>query len=172
MIWTRHRIVGALAAAGTLSVAALATASATTRYEGKVRNAGPVSFRVSSGSVKRFQASMTVSCVSVAPARSAIEIYVIAPDASAKLGRNSQFTFKLNKPKQQFRDKSGKVLQTLYSVKATVEGKVPGRSASGTAKVSYNKFWAAYNPGTGYYVFTSASCFSGKAKTPWTARRK
>ena len=172
MIWTRHRIAGALAAAGTLSVAALAPAATTTRYEGKVRNAGPVSFRVSNGSVKRFQASMTVSCISSAPARSATEIYVIAPDASAKLGRNNQFTLKLDKPKQQFRDKSGKIIQTLYAVKATVEGKVPGRSAAGTAKVSYNKYWTAYNPGTGFYVLTIAACFSGKAKTPWAAGRK
>jgi hypothetical protein len=39
---------------------------------------------------------------------------------------------------------------TFASVKATVQGKVPSRSASGTVRVTYNKFWTAYDPATGF----------------------
>ena len=160
----------ALAAAGALSVAAVAPAATTARYEGKTKAGGPVSFRLSNGSVKRFQASVSVVCVSAAPARTASEVYVVAPDRSAKLGRKHQFTIMVRKPKQQFQDETGKVIQTLYSVKATVEGKVPARSAAGTVKVSYNKYWNAYDPATGSFKLTIAACFGGR--TSWTAKQK
>ncbi len=128
-----------------------------------------MSFRVGGDTVKRFQASVTVTCISVAPTRSDTEIYVVAPAASAKLSRTDRFTLKLDLPKQQFTDSTGKVIETLYSVKASVEGRVPGHSAQGTVKVSYNKYWTAYDPSSGFYVLTPASCFSGKTKVPWHA---
>ena len=56
-------------------------------------------------------------------------------------------------------------------MKATVKGDVSAQSANGTVKVTYNKYWTAYNPGTGYYTLTIASCFSGKAPVKWTAKR-
>jgi hypothetical protein len=90
----------------------------------------------------------------------------------AKLDGKSRFTVKLNKPKEQFKDQTGKVIATLYSVKATVQGRLSGRSASGTVKVTYNKFWTAYNPVTGFYQLTLAACFSGKTATPWAATRQ
>lgn len=173
MNWTRIpriRLIFALVALGALSIAALALA-ATTKYEGKVKHAGPVSFRVGHGSVKRFQASMNVSCVSAAPPRSDVEVYVVAPGKSAKLGKGGRFAMNVKLPKQQFRDKTGHIIQTLYSVKTSVKGNVRAHSADGTVKVSYNKYWTAYNPGTGYYVLTIASCFSGKAPVRWTAKR-
>jgi hypothetical protein len=52
--------------------------AATSRYAGKVKNGGPVSFQVSGSSLKRLQASVSVSCVSVAPARSGIDIHIVA----------------------------------------------------------------------------------------------
>lgn len=147
-------------------------AAAAAKYEGRVKGAGPLSFRLGNDTVRRFQASVTVTCISVTPARSETEVYVVAPTSAAKLTRTDRFDLKVDLPKQQFTDSSGKVIETLYSVKASVEGRVPGKSASGTLKVSYNKYWTAYNPSTGFYALTPASCFSGQAKIPWNASRK
>jgi hypothetical protein len=107
---------------------------------------GAVSFRLGSGAVKRVQASVTMTCISAAPTRSDIEIYIVAPSATAKSSRTGRFSFKLALPKQQFTDSDGQVTETLYSVKASVEGRIPGHSSSGTVKVSYNKYWTAYDP--------------------------
>jgi hypothetical protein len=144
-------------------------AAAGAKYEGSVTGGGPLSFRLAGEKVKRFQASVTVTCISVAPARSDIEAYVVAPSAVAPVNRSGRFSLKLELPKQQLTDESGEIVDTLYSVKASVEGKLHGHSASGTVKVSYNKYWTAYDPVTGYYVLTIASCFSGKTKIPWHA---
>ena len=171
MIRARHTLVPALVLLGALMATALALAAAGTSYKGKTKDGGPVSFGLAGGSVSRFQASVSVSCVSAAPARSEARVYVVAAERPARLATGSRFTVKLNKPKEQFTDQTGKVIATLYSVKATVKGKVAGRSASGTVKVSYNTFWTAYNPATGFYQLTLASCFSGKTEMPWTAKR-
>lgn len=161
-----NRFLPVLAALGVLSGAALASAATTQRYTGKVKGAGHVSFQLLNGKVQRFQASMTLICVSVAPVRSSTDVYVIAQDGSAKLDHKGQFSFKINLPKQQFKDKNGKIIATFYSVKASVKGKVSGRSASGTAKVTYNK--NALSGGTIVVV----SCTSGKTDITWAAKRK
>lgn len=164
-LWIPSALVFALVA-----LAAPAAAAAGAKYEGSVTGGGPLSFRLGNDKVKRFQASVTVTCISAAPVRSDIEVYVVAPAATAALTRSGRFSLRLELPKQQLTDESGEVVETLYSVKASVEGKVSGRSAAGTVKVSYNKYWTAYDPSTGFYTLTIASCFSGKARIPWHAR--
>lgn len=166
----RRRSARTLLIAGIALLALCASAfAASAKYTGSVTGGGAVSFRLGGDTVKRFQASVTVTCVSVAPARSDTEIYVVAPSASAELSRTDRFALKLDLPKQQFTDSTGEVIETLYAVKASVEGRVPGHSSSGTVKVSYNKYWTAYDPSTGFFVLTPVSCFSGKTKVPWHA---
>ena len=75
----------------------------------------------------------------MAPARSDTEVYVVAPSAAARLTHSGRFSLKLDLPKQPLTDERGEVQETLYSVKASVEGKLHGDSANGTLKVSYNK---------------------------------
>ena len=65
-VCARTRVAAAFTAAAALAVTGLAPAATTKRYTGKVRNAGPVTFALSGASVKRFQASMNMSCVSAA----------------------------------------------------------------------------------------------------------
>lgn len=154
-----------LAVAALVSGAVIA-AAATQGYKGKVKGAGPVSFQLRDGKVKRFQASMTVSCVSVAAGLAKTEVYVIAPAGSAKLDRKGKFKLKVDLPKQQFVDEKGNVIATLYSVKADVNGKLSGRKAEGTAKVTYNR-----NQMSGS-TFVVVSCTSGKTPIQWTAKRK
>lgn len=155
----------AVAALAALSGAVIA-ASPTQDYKGKVKGAGPVSFQLRQGKVKRFQASMTVSCVSaVAPGLAKTQTYVIAPAGSARVDRKGGFTLKVDLPKQQFADETGKVIATLYSVKANVKGKLSGRNALGTAKVSYNR-----NQLSGSTIVIVA-CTSGKTPIKWTAKR-
>jgi hypothetical protein len=172
VIRTSHRLLASLVLAGVLSATALAPAATNPGYHGKTKDGGPVSFRLTGGAVERFQASVSTSCISAAPARSETSLYVVASAKPVKLDRKSRFTVNLNRPKEQFKDQTGKVIATLYSVKASVQGRVAGHSASGTVKVTYNKFWTAYDPSTGFYQLTLASCFSGHAATPWTAKRK
>lgn len=148
-----------------LSVSAIAVAG-TQSYRGKVKGAGAVSFQLRAGKVGRFRASMTVSCVSATSGFARTEVYVIAPSGSAKLDRNGRFKFKVHLPKQQFVDAKGKVIATLYSVRAEVTGKVTGRNAEGTAKVTYNR-----NRLAGLAIVVVA-CTSGKPPIKWTARRK
>ena len=156
----------AIASLVVLCAAGIASASGTQRFKGKVHGGGPVTFQLSSGKVKRFQASMTVSCVSLASASGGLEDYVIAPAAPAKVDRHGRFKFKLYLPKQQFADDSGKILATLYSVRAEVKGTVTGRLAKGTAKVSYNR-----NELSGSTIVIVA-CASGKTPTKWSATRQ
>lgn len=161
----KHSRLAAGLIAGALVVAAAAPAASTQRYSGKVKNAGTLAFRVSGAKVKRFQASMNASCVSVAGARGKVEVYVLAPSGSAKVSRAGKFSFTVNLPKQQFKDKSGQVIATLYSVKGTVKGTLSGRSAAGTVKVTYNRYWLSG------MTFVPAACTSGKTPLEWTARR-
>jgi len=168
----RRRLAAVSVIAAALALAAAAPAATSVRFKGRTKDGGPVSFRLGNGSVSRFQASVSVTCVSAAPARAESEIYLVAPDRSAKLGHNGRFTLKLDRPKQQFQGETGKVIRTLYSVKATVAGNVPGHSAAGTVNVTYSTFWNAYNPATGFSQLTLASGSSGKAKIRWTAAQQ
>lgn len=149
-----------------MALAGVAMAAAATRsYKGKVKGAGSVSFQLRDGKVRRFQASMTVGCVAVAPGLAKTEVYVIAPTGSAKLNSKGRFEFKVSLPKQQFRDESGNIIATLYAVKADVTGKLAGSSATGTAKVTYNRNQLAGS------TIVVVSCTSGKVPIKWTARR-
>ncbi len=106
--------------------------------------------------------------MSVVPTRSAIEIYIVAPTQAAAIGRGGKFTATFKTQKQRMYA-NGKQVDTLYSVKATVDGTIHGKAASGTVKVTYNKNWMAYDPGPGYSRLTIAAC---SAKTTWSAARK
>jgi hypothetical protein len=160
------------AAALVANAAALAPAgpagAATTRFTGKTSHGGAVSFRVSGGAVSRFQATLSITCISAAPASSRSTIYVVAPAAPARLSRRGAFSFSFKRAKEQFRVPV-KVRQTLYAVRGTGRGTVSGRRASGTVKATYNVNWLAYNPATGFSTLTIAACFS--STTAWTARR-
>lgn len=156
----------ALAAAALLAGAA--PGAAATRFTGKTRNGGAVSFRVSGGAVSRFRATLSITCVSAAPARTASTIYVVAPQGALRLSRGGAFAFSFKRAKEQFGEPGKGVLQTLYAVRGTGRGSVSGRRASGTVKATYNINWLAYNPATGFSTLTVAACFS--AKTAWTAR--
>ena len=172
VIRRRLRAVSALTAFSVLAVAALGLAASAAKYQGKTKGGGAVSFQVAGGSVRRFQASVSVSCISAASSRSETSIYVVAPEKPGRLDGRSRFTLTVNKPKEQFKDATGKIIATLYSVKATVQGRAAGRSASGTVKVTYNTYWMAYNPATGFSQLALAACFSGKTAIPWTAKQK
>lgn len=163
----RPSAAAALAAAALLASAV--PAAAATRFAGKTRNGGAVSFRVSGGAVSRFQATLSITCVSAAPARSASTIYVVAPAAPSRVSRRGTFSFSFKRAKEQFRTPKTGILQTLYAVRGTGRGTVAGRRASGTVKVTYNLNWLAYNPATGFSTLTIAACFS--ATNAWTARQ-
>lgn len=129
-----------------------------------------MSFQAVGGAVRRFQASVNARCVSV-PTRSAVEVYVAAPTGTARVGRTGRFSLARTLPKQQIRDRRGKVLQTLYSVKVTIAGRVAGGSASGTIKVTYSKNWFVSNPSTGLLTLVPAACSTGRTPVRWSARR-
>lgn len=153
---TRQRLVAVLVVAAAALAAALAYAATTKRYEGKVKGAGPVSFRLSGDVVKRFRASVSVMCASSSGGQS--ETYLLAPDGSAKLDKHGRFTLKFKNSKQV----GGPF--PLYKINATVRGHVSGRSSSGTVEVTYYK-----NRLVGSQL-TLMACGSGKAT--WTAKRK
>lgn len=162
----------AWAVAGLATVALLgaaAPAPAATRFSGKTRNGGAVSFRVSGGAVSRFQATLSITCVSAAPARTASMIYVVAPAAPSRVSKRGTFSFSFKRAKEQFRTPKTGILQTLYAVRGTGRGAIAGRRASGTVKVTYSLNWLAYNPATGFSTLTIAACFS--STNAWAARR-
>lgn len=137
-----------------LSAVALAPAATTGPYKGKVKGAGPVTFKVSGGKVRNFRASMSVTCVSSSGGRS--ESYLLKPGKAAKLRKNGGFTLKYSKDKQE----GGPF--PLYKIEATVNGQVRANSASGTVKVTYYK-----NQFIGGQIVL-ISCASGKAN--WNAK--
>lgn len=145
----------ALVAAVTgLAATAVASAATTSRYEGKVKGAGPVSFRLNGTSVARFRASVSVTCVSSSGGRS--EAYLLAVDKSAKLDRHGAFTLTYKQ------DKRPGGPFPLYKINATVKGKVGNKAASGTVTVTYYK-----QAGLGLALM---GCSTGNAK--WSANRK
>jgi len=152
-----HKRVTALLVVVTaaLLAVALAHAATTSRYVGKVKRAGPVSFRLAGKSVTQFRASVSVSCVSSSGGTS--ESYLLAPGKSAKLDKHGQFNLAFKQAKRV----GGPF--PLYKINACVRGKVVGRSSSGTITVSYYKNQLV----TGR--LTLVACNSGKAK--WTAQR-
>jgi len=158
-------VLGVLGTTGTTGAAG----AATTRYAGKTHDRGAVSFRLSGRVISRYQAAVSVLCISVAPARSTRVTYVVAPRSVARTSPAGSFAFSFKRPKEQFTLPGKGIVQTLYSVTARVQGKVRGRAASGSVKVNYNTFWLAYNPATGFSLLTLASCFG---KTTWTAKRR
>ena len=151
-----RRLVPVLAVAATaLAAAALAAASPSKRYEGKVKGAGPVSFRLSGDSVQRFRASLSVTCASSSGGTH--ESYLVAPDRSAKRDKHGRFTLQFKKAKQV----GGPF--PLYKIDARVHGNVrrarrAGLSRSPTTRTSWS----------GRLIL--AACGSGKAN--WTAKAK
>ena len=135
---------------------ALADAATTSRDDGKVKGAGPVSFGSTGKSVARFRASVSVSCVSSSGGTS--EFDRLASGRSAKLDKHGQFNLGFKQAKRV----GGPV--PLYRINARVRGKVGGRSSSGTITVSYYKAQLV----TGR--LTVVACNSGKTK--WTAKHR
>ena len=153
----RQRLVPVLAVAATaLAAATLAAASSSSRYEGKVKGAGPVSFRLSGDSVQRFRASVSVTCASSSGGTH--ESYLVAPDRSARRDEHGRFTLEFKKAKQV----GGPF--PLYKIDASVHGNVNARSSSGTVRVTYYKNQLV----SGRLILTA--CGSGKAN--WTAKPK
>jgi hypothetical protein len=154
---THKRVIALLVVAtAALLAVALANAATTSRYDGKVKGAGSVSFRLTGKSVTQFRASVSVSCVSSSGGRS--ESYLLAPGKSAKLDKQGQFNLAFKQAKR-----IGGPFP-LYKINARVRGKVVGRSSSGTVTVSYYKNQLV----TGR--LTLVACNSGNAK--WTAKRR
>lgn len=151
-----HRLVTALAVAGAVSVAGLAPAVTTKRYEGKIKNSGPISFRLAGSTVKSLRASVGVTCASSSAGGS--ESYLLAPTRSAKLNRQGRFTLRFTK------DKLAVSPYPLYKINATVRGRVSGKSSSGTVEVTYYK-----NRLVGGRLILMG-CGSGKLQ--WSAKRK
>jgi hypothetical protein len=150
---TRGRAV-LLTTATALTLAAIGQA-ATTRYQGKVKGAGPVSFRLTGSTVARFQASLSVACVSSSGGKN--ETYLLTPQRSAKLDKTGRFTLTYKNPKLV----GGPF--PLYKIDATVRGKVGKGQASGTLRVSYFKNQVVLGR------IQLIACNSGTAS--WTAKR-
>lgn len=151
-----HRLIATLATLGALSLAALAPAATTKRFEGRVKGAGPISFQLTGSSVKRLRASVSVACASSSGGRS--ETYLLAPAGSAKLDKRGRFILRFAKDKQ-----TGGPFP-LYKIKAAVRGKVSGRSSSGTMEVTYYK-----NQVVGGRLILMGC---GTGRLSWTAKRK
>jgi hypothetical protein len=154
-------------AVGLLALAAPAIAAAPT-YKGKVKGAGAITFQVSGGAVRHLNASVDVLCTSAVGPKSHIDIYYVTPAKAARVKRDGTFTASVTL-KEQPLFAHGKRVDTLYTVKASVTGKIRGGAASGSTHVTYNKNWFVVDPTTGYLELTIAAC---QAKTTWSAKHK
>ena len=162
-----RRAASAAVAAALLTLASPAVAAAPS-YKGKVRNGGAITFRVSGGAVRHLSANVSVLCTSAVGPRSHIDIYYVTPAKAARVKRDGTFTSTVNLKKQPL-FANGKRVDTLYTVKASIRGRIRGGAASGSAHVTYNKNWFVLNPITGSLQLTIAACH---AKTTWSAKRR
>lgn len=158
-----RRTASAAVAATLLVLAAPAVAAAPT-YKGKIKGGGTITFQVSGNTVRHLSASPSVSCLSAtAPSYGGIDIYVVVPSKAAHVGRGDAFTATFKAVRQKLYAK-GKWLDTLYNVKATVNGTIKGRNASGTVHVTYSK-----DRFTGPGQLAIVSCF---VTTSWSAKHR
>jgi hypothetical protein len=163
----RRRTASVAVAAGLLTLASPAVAAAPS-YKGKVKGGGAITFQVSGGAVRHLTASVDVLCTSAVGARSHIDIYHVTPAKAARVKRDGAFTSTVKLKKQPL-FANGKRVDTLYTVTASITGRIHGGNASGSAHVTYNKNWFVPDPTTGYLQLTIAAC---RATTTWSAKRR
>jgi hypothetical protein len=112
------------------------------KYKGKTEQNRPVTFKVSKGKVKSFEAGANVFCIG-----DGIKSNAVIPPKAMKLKKGGKFSYK-------GRDK-------IDSANIEIKGKVKGKQASGTISMTYSQ----YDASTGQFT----GC-SGKAK--FKAKRK
>lgn len=119
------------------------SASTATRYKGKVKGGGALSFRTTTRSVTGWKASTSPLCVALAAGSSMVKVYLIRGLPAAKLKANGAFKINYHGP---------------FSTYITVAGKVKGKKASGRINLHYT-----LTQGTVVYA-----C---QQKATWTAKK-
>ncbi len=106
-----------------LGATAVPTTAPSGIYKGKTSNGLPVTFRVQSGKVRNFRATVHALCISVSTGSSYLDpvLHMITPPPM-KLARNGSFSGQYSGPS---------------STRAKADGRVGGKSASGHYRISY-----------------------------------
>ena len=139
---SRNRIAAVAALTLALTVPAVAPAATGGKYKGKTEQNRPVTFKVSKGKVKSFEAGINVFCIG-----DGLKFNAVIPPKAMKLKKGGKFSYK-------GRDK-------IDSANIEISGRVKGKKASGKISMTYSQ----YDASTGMFN----GC-SGEAK--FKAKRK
>lgn len=125
--WARFALMGLAGFAVGLGAVTGGASSKTTpngTYKGKTNNGLPVTFKIKNGKVHNFSATVHALCISVASGSSYLDpvLHQITPPPMVLAG-NGKF--------------NGKYEPKVSSTHGKVDGRVTGKSASGTYKISY-----------------------------------
>ena len=139
---SRNRLAATAALTLALAIPAVAPAAIAGKYKGKTEQNRPVTFKVSKGKVKVFEAGINVFCIG-----DGIKFNAVIPPKAMKVKKGGKFAYK-------GRDK-------IDSANIEITGRVKGKKASGKISMTYSQ----YDASSGLFQ----GC-SGKAK--WSAKRK
>ena len=127
---SRNRLAATAVLTLALAIPAVAPAATGGKYKGKTEQNRPVTFKVSKGKVKSFEAGINVFCIG-----DGIKFNAVIPPKAMKLKKGGKFSYK-------GRDK-------LDSSNIEIKGKVRGGKASGTVSMTYSQYDASTRMFTG-----------------------
>jgi hypothetical protein len=119
-----NRLAATAALTLALTIPAVAPAATGGKYKGKTEQNRPVTFKVSKGKVKSFEAGINVFCIG-----DGIKFNAVIPPKAMKLKKGGKFSYK-------GRDR-------INSANIEIKGRVKGSKASGKISMTYSQYDAS-----------------------------